>query len=292
MAVDTYYALTIAQGIASVAPPNQTNPDNMAALTAPWADLGAISVAGLVENPAQTRTDFKRWGNISPFAAIITDQKKDFQVSFLESNANVLGVVYRNGGPLTASGAGTSEVQTVTITGGPTAGTFVLDFNGQPTTDLPYNASTSAVQSALQALSSVGAGNVTVTGSVGTYTITFGGTLANTNVPQLTAVSNLTGGTSPGVSVSTPTGGSSGQILKVTDDTTGLRDVRSLCFDLIQGTNHIRFFCPTAEMTALGNITYKFDGLIEYQCTFTAYPNASGVAVQRQFLLDAVVKGL
>lgn len=80
--------------------------------------------------------------------------------------------------------------------------------------------------------------------------------------------------------------------MTVTDDTTGVRDIRAMCFDLVNGTNKIRFYCPMAEMTALGNISYKFDGLIEYQCTFTAYPNASGVAVQRQFLLDAMVKGL
>lgn len=293
MAVDSYFSLTIAQGIGSWSPVGTPNPDNMVSLTSPWRDLGGLSTAGLVENPTQTRQEFKRWGSISPFQAVITDQKHEFQVSFLESNPDVLGLVYRNGSQLLPTGAGTSEVQTVTISGGPTGGTFVLDFNGQPTTDLAFNATAASVQTALQALSTIGAGNATVTGSAGgPYTITFAGTLANTNVPQLVAVSNLTGGTSPGVAVSTPTGGAAGQILKITDDTTGLRDVRAMCFDLIQGTNHIRFFCPTAELTAVANITYKFDGLIEYQCTFTAYPNASGIAVQRQFLLDAVVKGL
>ncbi len=47
-------------------------------------------------------------------------------------------------------------------------GTFTLTFGGQ-TTVVAWNASLAAVQSALESLSSVGAGNVTVTGAVGAY---------------------------------------------------------------------------------------------------------------------------
>jgi hypothetical protein len=78
----------------------------------------------------------------------------------------------------------------------------------------------------------------------------------------------------------------------ITDDTTGLRDVRSWCFDLIQGTNHLRFWLPTGEITDQGNVTYKFDNLIEYDVTITAYPNTSGIAVKRYFLTDALRLGL
>lgn len=106
------------------------------------------------------------------------------------------------------SQAGTSEVQTVTITGSPTGGTFTLTYSGQTTSGIAYNAAASAVQSALAALSNIGSGNVAVTGSAGgPYTVTFQGSLAHTNVAQMTATSSLTGGTSPNVSVSTGTGG-------------------------------------------------------------------------------------
>jgi hypothetical protein len=188
-----------------------------------------------------------------------------------------------------------NEVQTVTITGTPTGGTFVLDFNGQPTTDLAYNANAAAVQTALQALSTIGAGNATVTGGPGPgtpYVVTFAGTLAAANVSQLVAVGNFTGGTSPTIGVVTTTGGASGNLLTVTDDTVGLRDVRSFCFDLIQGTNHLRFWIPTGEITNQGNVTYKYDNLIEYDVTITAYPNTSGVAVKRYILTDALRLGL
>lgn len=96
-----------------------------------------------------------------------------------------------------------NEVQTVTITGNPTGGTFTLTFGGQTTTGIPYNAPAAVVQSALGGLSTVGAGNVAVSGSAsGPYVVTFGGTLAGAAQPLITASgTGLTGGSSPAVSV-------------------------------------------------------------------------------------------
>jgi hypothetical protein len=296
MAIDTFNVLTISQGIASGAPFGTADPGapstSPTAPSSPWYDFGAISTDGLSENLSQSRTEFKRWGAISPFAAVLTDTKHEFDVTFLESNANVLGMFYRVGTP-TPTGSSTNEVQTVTITGAPTGGTFVLDFGGQPTTDLAFNASTAAVQSALQALSTVGAGNATVTGTAGSsYVVTFAGALAANNVAQMTAVGNFTGGTSPTISVATTTGGAAGSVLSITDDTTGLRDIRAFCFDLIQGTNHLRFYVPQGEVTAVGNPVYKTDDMVQYKVTITAYPNSSGVAVKRYFVTDAIRLGL
>ncbi len=54
--------------------------------------------------------------------------------------------------------------------------------------NLPYNADGATVQSALQALSNVGSGNVTVSGAAGgPYTVTFTGALAGTGISHLTA---------------------------------------------------------------------------------------------------------
>lgn len=106
------------------------------------------------------------------------------------------------------SGVPANEIQTATITGTPTGGTFTLTFNGRTTSAIAFNAAASAVQTALEALSSIGTGNVTVTGSPGgPYTVTFIGGLAATNVPAMTATSALTGGTSPGVTIASPTPG-------------------------------------------------------------------------------------
>jgi hypothetical protein len=106
--------------------------------------------------------------------------------------------------------AGANEVQTVTISGSPTGGSFTLTYNGETTAAIAYNATAAQVQAALAALDEIGAGNVTVAGSAGgPYTVTFGGGLADENVPQMTATGSFTGGTTPAVAVATTTPGAS-----------------------------------------------------------------------------------
>lgn len=83
-------------------------------------------------------------------------------------------------------GGPTDEVQTVTITAG--YGTFTLTYDGQTTAAIAENAAAATVQSALVALSNLAPGDVVVTGSAGgPYTVTFGGTLAATDVDEMTA---------------------------------------------------------------------------------------------------------
>jgi hypothetical protein len=112
------------------------------------------------------------------------------------------------GAPVPASGP--DEVQTITITGTPTGGTFTLTYSGQTTAAIAYNASAAAVQTALEALSNIATGDVTCAGGAlpGTpVTVTFGGAYDGTDVPQMTAAGSFTGGTSPAVAVSTTTPG-------------------------------------------------------------------------------------
>jgi hypothetical protein len=108
---------------------------------------------------------------------------------------------------------GANEVQTVTVTGSPTGGTFTLTYDSATTSTIAYNASAATVQAALIALSTIEAGNVSVSGSNGgPYTVTFQG---GQNVSQLTASgAGLTGGSSPSVSVATATGGGSASFLR------------------------------------------------------------------------------
>jgi hypothetical protein len=106
--------------------------------------------------------------------------------------------------------AGTNEVQTVTITGTPTGGTFTLTFAAQTTTPIAFNATAATVRAALEALSSLDVGDITVTGSAGgPWTVTFNPALGN--VPAMTADgTGLTGGTTPTVVVATTTQGVAG----------------------------------------------------------------------------------
>lgn len=107
--------------------------------------------------------------------------------------------------------ANANEVQTIAISGSPTGGTFTVTYAGQTTAGIAYNASASAVQTALAALSTIGAGNVSVSGSNGgPYTVTFTGSLGSKNIAAMTAsAAGLTGGT-PSIAMATTTGGATG----------------------------------------------------------------------------------
>ena len=89
---------------------------------------------------------------------------------------------------------------TVTITGTPTGGTFTLSIGGQTSSGIAFNVTATNLRTALEALSSVGVGHVTVTGSAGgPFTVVFDDTVSGT----LTGSgANLTGGSSPDVVIS------------------------------------------------------------------------------------------
>lgn len=81
---------------------------------------------------------------------------------------------------------------TLEVTGSPTGGNYPLTVGGQTYSAL-FSANAAAIQSGLAGLSTVGAGNVTVTGTgVMTVTLANGGTLTS-------GTNTLTGGTSPAV---------------------------------------------------------------------------------------------
>lgn len=104
----------------------------------------------------------------------------------------------------------TNEVQTLTTTGTPTAGTFRLGFRGALSGTIPFNATSAQVQSALIAMPTIGTGNVTCGGGplpTG-VTITFTGVLAGQNIESLTVENNLlTGGTTPTAVIAVTTQG-------------------------------------------------------------------------------------
>lgn len=98
------------------------------------------------------------------------------------------------------TGVQTNEKQTLTMStagGAATGGAFTLTYSGQTTSTIAYNASAATVQAALEALSNIGAGDVTVTGSAaGPWTVEFTGALDQTDVALMT--SNAASVTGPG----------------------------------------------------------------------------------------------
>lgn len=73
----------------------------------------------------------------------------------------------------------------------PTSGTWTARYNGQTTGPLAFNASAATVQAALLALSSVGAGNMVVTGSAARYRVVGAGALAAADLSALFSVQNV-----------------------------------------------------------------------------------------------------
>ncbi len=121
---------------------------------------------------------------------------------------------------MTSYGYAADALQTVQLTGSPTGGTFTLTFGGQTTSAIAYNASAATVQTAVQALTTVGSGNAVVTAAPGGgWEVRFAGTLAATYQTKMTASgAGLTGGTGPSVAISTlSAGGDAGQAVDVTD---------------------------------------------------------------------------
>jgi hypothetical protein len=83
---------------------------------------------------------------------------------------------------------------------GASGGTFTLSFEGQTTTPLAYNTRALEIERALEALSTIGRGDVRVRElAAGSFSVTFEGALKEKSVPQLTA--DASGLTPPGARV-------------------------------------------------------------------------------------------
>ncbi len=167
--------------------------------------MSAATVSGPVTVTVNTSTNGIGLGKTLSLTGPIDDAGKGFGLTNSGPAALLLGGTAPNTytgltqatqGLVVLDKTATSEVQAVNING--TSGTFRVTFNGQTTGNLAFNVPasggvgpTASLQNALQALSTIGAGNVSVTltstsrGPV--YLVTFTGTLANANQPQMTA---------------------------------------------------------------------------------------------------------
>jgi hypothetical protein len=100
-----------------------------------------------------------------------------------------------------------NEIQVLLVDA--TGGTYTLTYSGQTTAAIAYDAAASAVQSALEALSNLAPGDVAVSQEAAgqPYVIEFGGTLANTNVTQITTTDTALTGSSSSAGVYTAQNG-------------------------------------------------------------------------------------
>ena len=112
--------------------------------------------------------------------------------------------------------AGTSEVQTITIGGTPTGGTFILRFEGNNIGPITWSATNvtllANIQAALDAHPALGTNGcvataASLTAGIGTINLTFGAVRAKENVEQMTVFKNSLTGTSPTLAITTVTPG-------------------------------------------------------------------------------------
>lgn len=66
------------------------------------------------------------------------------------------------------------------------------------------------------------------------------------------------------------------------------RQLYAAVFDLIDGTNHIRAYCPTVEVTGRSDTQFSAGQEATWGVTLTAYPNSSGVATQYFYIMSAL----
>jgi hypothetical protein len=123
------------------------------------------------------------------------------------------------GTPLTYAGAppaAVNEVQTLTIGGTPTGGSFRLGFEGVPTAAIGWSASNptllAAINAAFDAHLGLGVGGCVatagaLTAGIGTIVLTFGARWAGQNVSTLTVADNSLTGTTPTLAVADTTAG-------------------------------------------------------------------------------------
>jgi hypothetical protein len=101
------------------------------------------------------------------------------------------------------------KVVTLKETGTPTGGTFTVTVGGSTTSAIPFNASKTVIQVAIEALPTVGPGNTTLTGvslidSAG-LDLALAGELLGENLTITASGTGLTGGTTPAVTVTNKT---------------------------------------------------------------------------------------
>lgn len=63
------------------------------------------------------------------------------------------------------------------------------------------------------------------------------------------------------------------------------RQQYAMVLDTLDGGNHIRYYLPNVEVTDLDDSKFSNGEVVQWGITVTAYPNSSGIAVQKFFLV-------
>ena len=237
-----------------------------------WYDLGALSDSGVTESVNQNETKKYIWQGGQLGRTLRNQFEHPFAIEAAEENAVSLGLA-RPGVTITTTG-GTAEVQALTFTGTPTAGSFPVVLPGYGSYTAAFNVTPTALQTALQAAWGL---LVTVAGTASSvYNITFPANAGNVQQIQ-TNSSGLTGAT---IAPSTTTPGVNPINRSVVAPFSGV-NARQFGFDFIDttatGTIHLRYILTNAEAVVSGDIVRKSDDLSVIPLTINPlYDSATG----------------
>lgn len=190
------------------------DPDVLAVIAAFGYGVAAAPTGG--SNEVQTETISATGGTRSLTVQVGAEAQTTTQIPFDATHATIQAALealsnVAPGDIVVSSGTGANEVQHEAVVGD--GGSRKLTFMGQTTGNLAWNASAATIQAALEGLSNLAPGDVTVADLTGgMFTYTFGGAYADVNVEPISSdVTLLTNGPDPGTSTfTTTTGGSEG----------------------------------------------------------------------------------
>lgn len=229
------------------APPITAAPP--AGLPTGWVALGWIDATGVSEAVTQNETKTYGWQGNSLLRILRTQFEHPFTFTALEENAVTAGL--RNPAGTTITTGAIAEVQTITITGTGTAGTFSVFLPGYGTaTGSAFNITPAALAAALSAAFGV---TVTVSGTAGSsYVVTFPTTVGNIPAMQVNA-SGVAGATGATVAETTP-GVAGSNVTQVAP--ASKVNIRQFAIDLISATVNHRYHLLQAEAVETGNVVY------------------------------------
>jgi hypothetical protein len=174
------------------------------------------------------------------------------------------------------------EIQSVAVDA--TGGTFSLSYEGAVTGPIAFNATAGAVEGALDGLTAIGGagGSAHVVGGPGNlgggfpYAITFDGTLANLNLPQIVADSSLLTAGSGGAaaaSVSTRADGGPGttELLLRAQNIGGLSSSGPITYKVTLPPGVTTVSTPTGGSPFLGGWACSPGVQTEFTCTYSGF---------------------
>lgn len=185
-----------------------------------------------------------------------------------------------------------TSVWSLDISGSPTSGSFYLWLNGEQTAAIAHDADSAAIEAALEALPSVEAADISVSGTSPEFTVTAAGNLANKyNTLSVGAVSFDAGS----IAVTVDTAGQG--TITITGDFTNFSYNRQTDMaDLTAGNGTARYEKPTIEnmdwSLSIFQAKQSYVNVIQPQATgqMWVYPDGIGSG-KPYFSFNAVIGG-